>query len=381
MLSGFVVLSQNNQLVVEGTIIDESGLTIPYAAVSVQGKTVGTTSTDEGTFNLILTKEHESDSLVISSMGYETKKIKIDEYLILEDFNIVLVEIVTTLDEAKVMYAKDFVEEAINRLKENTISETHLLNILYRRASIEDYKAKFLVEHYMKILDKGPSASTFKKLEVVEARKSADYRILKRKQIMHAINYMIDHNPLRDKNSLKNYSWERIGESSYDGEEIVIVEGRNEKSNFVKLYIGLDTYKVYRINTSFSNALFVYQKNAEGKLYLNYHSREWNKPKKRALEPSTIRALGKNAPTSVLVAYRQEVYVLGLETDKDMFDIKPRESHDIDMGDLVIEYNPEFWKNISLPPDTEFFKKIKLELTEIFGVPLEQQFQYVNNSK
>ena len=41
-------------------------------------------------------------------------------------------------------------------------------------------------------------------------------------------------------------------------------------------------------------------------------------------------------------------------------------------------YNEEFWKNLSLPPETAFYKKIKAELESNYGVPLETQFKFVN---
>jgi hypothetical protein len=48
------------------------------------------------------------------------------------------------------------------------------------------------------------------------------------------------------------------------------------------------------------------------------------------------------------------------------------------MADVNLPYNPTFWGNLSLPPDTAFYKKIKAELESNFGVPLETQFKYAN---
>ena len=53
--------------------------------------------------------------------------------------------------------------------------------------------------------------------------------------------------------------------------------------------------------------------------------------------------------------------------------------YDKDMAEINLPYNPVFWKNLSLPPDTAFYKKIKAELESNFGVPLETQFKVVNN--
>ena len=48
------------------------------------------------------------------------------------------------------------------------------------------------------------------------------------------------------------------------------------------------------------------------------------------------------------------------------------------MGDIKIPYNETFWKHLSLPPDTSFFKKIKKELESIYNVPLAEQYKHSN---
>lgn len=378
LLFSISIFSQRKNIDVEGIITDEYEMTIPYAAISIEGTSIGTSSTDEGGFNLVLSSSNIESFLVVSSLGFQTAQIKIKDFLALEKKVIVLKESVNLLDDVEVKNAEFYIKEAIKRLKENTISKTHLLKILYRRASIEDGQAKFLVEHYMKVLDRGPSAYTVKKIEVVEGRKSADYRIAKKKQHSHAINYMVKHNPLRNNLSLKEFEWEKAGNSSYDGEEVVIIEGRNGEKNFRRFYIGFDTYKIYKIESSVSSAVFVYKKNVDGKLYLSYHTRAWNQPREIKLPESTRKLMGKNAPESIMVAYRQEVYVVGMETDKDKMKINSFGGFGSDLGDVKVKYNSVFWKNFSIPPDTKFFKKIKKELEENFGVPLEKQFQYSN---
>jgi len=37
-----------------------------------------------------------------------------------------------------------------------------------------------------------------------------------------------------------------------------------------------------------------------------------------------------------------------------------------------------FWKNISLPPETKFYKENISELESLYGVSIETQFQYSN---
>lgn len=378
MICTITVFSQSKKIDLEGVIVDEFEMTIPYAAITIEGTSVGTSSTDEGGFYLSLSESDLEGVILVSSMGFESTQIGVKDFLALEQKVIVLKEIVTSLSNIDVKNADYYIRQALDKLKENTVSNTHMLKMLYRRASIEDNQAKFLVEHYMKVLDKGPSSSSVKKIEVAQVRKSADYRIAKDKQHDHAINYMVKHNPLRTGFALGEFEWERIGDSSYDGEDVVIIEGRKGKNNFRRFYIGFDTYKIYKVETSISNAVFIYKKNAEGKLYLSYHNRAWNQPRKKKLEESTRKLMGKNAPESIMVAFRQEVYVLGIEIEKKKMQVKLYPVVPTDMGDVQVKYDFGFWRGLSVPPDTEFFKKIKKELEESYGVPLEKQFQYAN---
>ena len=46
---------------------------------------------------------------------------------------------------------------------------------------------------------------------------------------------------------------------------------------WLRLYIGIDTFAVYKVESSNLNSLWVYKKNPDGKIVLNYHNRTWNK--------------------------------------------------------------------------------------------------------
>ena len=43
-------------------------------------------------------------------------------------------------------------------------------------------------------------------------------------------------------------------------------------------------------------------------------------------------------------------------------------------------YKQYFWNNLSLPPETTFYKKNIGELEGLFGVPVETQFKYSNSN-
>lgn len=364
--------SQENKIEIDGILLDETNFPIPYAAIGISEKYIGTTSTEDGEFSMLISNNELKDSLSISCLGYNTIKIKVQDYLNQNEKKIVLIESVFEMDEIKLLSPLDYVINALKNLKENTISTPHKIEMLYRRAATEGGKSKFFVENYIKIRDRGP-AYPLGVVEVAEARKSADYRIWKRTQWTHSINYMASGNPLRPSEkqpNLKKYKWIKIGDSSYEGEDVIIVEGvGNEKWKTIKLFIGIDTYKVYRIEKQ--KALYVYQKHQNGKLYLSYYANEWGFGRDMIPEKYWNTEAEK-------MSYRLEAFVYNIETDKKK--IKVNSFGDkTDMGSIDLPYHAEFWKNLSMPPDTKFYKKIKSELESNFGVSLEKQFELVNN--
>ena len=369
--------SQKKDIEINGLIVDETNYPIPYAAVGIPSKYIGAASTEDGTFNLLVSKSNVTDSLEVSSIGYETFKIKVQDFINQKDKTIIIKEDIVSLDEVKLLKSSDYIKLALKSRRKTTITKPHQLNILYRRFSDEDGKARFLVEHYMNVLDYGPQTGEYSGEEIVAGRKSADYRFLKKKMNGHPINVIPRFNPLRAGIRIKDYKWSKKGDTSYDGEDIIIVEGRLEKNNkqWHRFYIGMKSYGVYKIESSILSSLYVYKKDNEGKLHLSYHTRTRNG--KIKLSDTQKKVLNTSVNT-VKESYKHEVYVLGIERNRDIVYSGNYIRNKGDIGDLKVNYNPDFWKNLNLPPESTFYKKSVEQLESIFGVPLETQFRAVN---
>lgn len=373
----FPIHSQKN-IKLNGLVVDENNEPIPYAAIGIPSKSLGTATTEEGTFLLFVSKNNLSDFLEVSSIGFETFKIKVQDFINLKEKKIVIKEAVMSLDEIVLSKKpKDYAKLAIKKLWKTTINDEHQLNILYRRFSVEEGKARFLVEHYINVLDKGPLEGKFLGVEIVAARKSADYRFVKKKLKGHPINVITRFSPLRNDFRLIDYNWKRKGDTSYDGEDVLIVEGRFKGNNrrFVRLYVGMDTYGVYRVETSILSALYVYKKDADGKLHLSYHNRTRNG---KVFINSKQKAILGTDKEFVNESYKHEVFVLGVKKDSKTINASEYKTFNEDIGDIKANYNASFWENFSLPPATKFYKKSVKELEAIYGVSLKDQFKAVN---
>ena len=64
-----------------GKVIDQNGYEVPYAAVGILQKNIGTTSTEDGTFYFRVTNNELEDNLTISSLGFSNFSIKIKDFL------------------------------------------------------------------------------------------------------------------------------------------------------------------------------------------------------------------------------------------------------------------------------------------------------------
>lgn len=388
LISGLNVTLGQEEIEIKGTVYDEFDDPIPYAAVGIPSKYIGTSTNDEGQFSLKLKQDNLSDTLEISSIGYKTYKIKIQDFISQKISDIKLEEEVTSLDAVVIVNPADLVKDALKRLRKTTLSSKHQIDMLYRRSSVENGKTRFMVEHYLNLIDYGPTDLKIDQIGIAEARKSADYRFAFKKQPVHAVNIMAQINPLRQNIYVKDYKWEKLDFTSYDGEDVLIVKGtkRDQKNfkedNWIKFYIGMETYAIYKVDVSryaskFSNltAFYIYKKDSKGKLVLSYHNRQAN----FRTPISEVKQKQLNLKTkNVVSSYRHEAIVLNIESDKKKINPRNVVYHRTDIGDYEIAYNPDFWKTIALPPDTKFYKKSVAELESIYGVSLETQFEAVN---
>ncbi|WP_225035819.1 carboxypeptidase-like regulatory domain-containing protein [Winogradskyella sp. SM1960] len=383
ILLSFSVQSQNKTLKIEGVVLDEAELSIPYAAVSITSKYIGTSTNEDGHFYLELSKKHELDTLEVSSIGFLTSKIVVKEFLELKEKVITLKEDIVSLDEVNIMNPQQYVELAFKNLKKNTVSSVHELKILNRFFAVEEDKAKFFIEHYLKIKDVGPSRSShIRRIDILEGRRSADYRMFKDANMgrIYPLNFMTRIDPLRRGISIKDFKWTKLGDTSYDGEDIVIIQGVNQvekRKNYLDpvLYIGIDSYKVYKTRNKASNVVYIYKKNEDGKLYLSYH----NHYTRRYMDLTEAqKRLLKTTDKDVKLSKRNEVIVLGIEMDKKKIDVGNTDLHRTKMEEVDVKYNAHFWNTVNLPPATDYFKKSIKELESNFGIPIETQFELVN---
>ena len=384
LLFNYITVFAQESTAIMGKIVDQNGYEVPYAAIGILTKNIGSTSTEDGTFYFRVPAHVLEDTLTVSSLGFSTFSIKVKDFLNLPKKEIVLEEKTTALSEVVVNSVTYYVKNALKQLKTNTVSKNHQLNILYRRWSVEDNLCRFFIEHSINAIDRGPS-SYMVRFSVDHARTSADYRFVKNEQKIHALKYMEFNNPLRKGIGVNKYNWNKVGDSSYDNEDVIIAKGEMGNNETIWLYIGMDSYRIYKLEMEkkpkigkLLTASYIYKRNNKGLLYLSYHQREWEGA--APLPENVKRAMksaGKEVRKYIPIGYRHEVYVLDIEENKSRFS-NGEVLGDRDMTQYKTDYNTSFWKTLSIPPNTRFYNKNINDLVDMYGVPLEDQFKYSN---
>ena len=379
------VLVAQNYIVIEGVVYDEYNYPIPYASVGIVAKNIGTSSTEEGSFKFYVTQDELSDTIEISSIGFQSLEITVQDFISKKDKTFVLKEMITELGEVSIERPRDIVKKAMKRLKQNTISDKHKLGLLYRRWSVEDDICRYFIEQYIDVLDRGPS-SYIQGFDVKHSRNSSDYRFLKNEQDRHALKFMEQNNPLRNGPPMSSYSWKKIDDTFYENEDVIVLQGTMRNGNTITFYIGFDTFKIYKIekNTIAMSrgkrltGLYIYKNNNKGKLYLSYHKREWQgaMPTPEHIKRAMAQA-GEKQRKYIPMSYRHEIFVLDLEDGQAKIKFQG-ETEQKDMTLYKIPYNQSFWDNLSIPPRTKFYDKNIGELESLYGVPIDTQFQYSN---
>ena len=384
IINSIPVFAQN-KINIQGVVYDEFDYPIPYASIGIVKKNIGTSSTEEGSFKFYVTNNELSDIIEISSIGFESFEISVQDFINLSDKTFVLKEMITELGEVSIESPRNIVRKALKKLKDNTLSDKHKLGVLYRRWSVEDNICRYFIEQYIDVLDRGPW-SYIQAFDVLHSRNSSDYRFLKNEQNIHAIKYMEQNNPLRSGPPMSSYTWKKIDDTFYENEDVIVLQGTMRNGNNITFYVGFDTNKIYKIEKDITSmkigksltALYIYKNNNKGELYLSYHNREWNGsvPTPDHVKRAMLQA-GERERKYIPISYRHEIFVLNLE-DKDGKIKVDGETVQKDMTLYKIPYDKDFWNNLSIPPETKFYRKNIGELESLYGVPIKTQFEYSN---
>ncbi len=391
---------QANRIVLTGKVIEKATQEpLPYATVSIRGKSIGVVTNQLGEFTFNFSDQYLNDTLMISMMGYETYMCVIKN---LEDRDrlffqlamktIILNEIVITDKE---LSPKKIIEKAIRNIKLNYPQEPYVLDGFYRDFKKENEKYIALLEAAVSIYDKGytshdPKQKDYLKEEVYinEIRKSKavnykakvykDVNLLGEVMTTNDVRY-VNHRALdvkRNKYELEKYIYQ-------DGQLVYVIKTDYpwlnrifiDAQSFAILKIEMDARwegaekNEWKMNDSIMNRTTFIKKTLkfkmyEGKYFLEYMNYSWR-----------IEGFKKGSDKILFISdFYQELLVNSVISQNVR---KPGPENRMST-DKIVElqtkpYNENFWKTYNIIQESPLNKRIIRDLEE--AEVLEVQFK------
>lgn len=176
---------------------------IESASVYVKNTTIGTVTNADGNFVVQVPNENIKDTLVISSIGYSTFKVPIENFD--AELPIYLDEQVASLDEVLIeaeirpKTGNDIVLRALEELSETMPDSSYLQKGFLRHKERNKKEFKWLIESAISVYDSGyvSSSKNNLKINVDQVRKSYDLRV---------VDSMFSFNSYVNQNSKKKYT-------------------------------------------------------------------------------------------------------------------------------------------------------------------------------
>lgn len=202
MLFAFSTFAQTE---VKNKILDFAMLApIESASIYVKNTTIGTVSNSDGKFVLQIPKENAKDTLVISSIGYKSYKIPVDEFD--NTMEIYLDEDVASLDEiiliaeTRPKTGNEIVLKAMKKLAVNLPDSAYIQKGFLRHKERNKVEFKWLIESAITVYDSGFAANSadYLKINVDQVRKSYDLR-----DVDSIFNYVAYNNQNAKRSRLK----------------------------------------------------------------------------------------------------------------------------------------------------------------------------------
>jgi len=177
---GFIGFSQTE---IKNKVLDTlDSYPIGSASVYIKNTTIGTVTNIDGNFLLQVPKKHENDTLIISSIGYSTYKIPINEFdaskeIFLKEEEASLDEVLL-IAESRPTTGNEIVLKAIERLERNMPDSSYIQKGFLRHKERNKLEFKWLIESAITVYDSGytSKSSEYLKINVDQVRKSYDLR-------------------------------------------------------------------------------------------------------------------------------------------------------------------------------------------------------------
>ncbi len=396
-----------------GIILEEgSDKPIPFVNVWITHTPLGTSTNGDGGFEIKIPQRlaNNQHTLSISSIGYQTRKIKIPPLLEASPVTIRLKSNVTNLSGVVVQSermkkknanrARKLVQDALRRISRNYPKNPYGLNTFYRHYCSENDNYVRLIEAAVDIYS---PKNDFQPKEVPDERLAFKIRQLRRSfdftenaRIFHpaiSLNYLWTnditgftyHNPLSE--ALTNYEFQIIDTTNLDQEKVYVVTFSDQRTGNLKpqtWYKG--TLYIIKKDLAFVRTEIHEIKEKVGvrdSVYSSIIKRVNFKPFKskyfvdRLTSEVNVLHATMDSTRAIIDTLRHksriEMIANNIHTeDPEIFEGKEPRKRDL----RKIEYDSTFWQHYTVLKATALEAKIIADLSD--KISLQQQFKTIN---
>ena len=249
VIGGNIVIFEKKDQPEEQKMINISGVvrdaaqknTLPFASVSINNSALGTISNENGRFELSVSQDFESDTLIISYLGYEAKKIPLSQLSNGTNHDINLSQYTYGLGEVLVtpVETEKIVRESITRIRSQYFNKSNVYKAFYRESYYSDSAFISRDEAVLNIYNSGNSDFTKNKMSILEGRKIVSknqYDVLLKLRggpfnIMD-LDFANRHKEFLSNFATKYYDFTYAGKDSTDGYVYLVInfEKKNPQS-------------------------------------------------------------------------------------------------------------------------------------------------------
>jgi hypothetical protein len=249
--------AQETFISLRGKLVDNmSKGPIPYASIYIKGKSIGTTTNNEGRFLFHLPSIFSQDTLIISVIGYNLFKSSV--LLMRERENVVelkqgsmLLNEVTIRASKKELPGKDIVKKAVARIPENYPMKPFAIEGFLRDLQKENDKPVALLEAAIRFYYKDYNPG-YEEVEIIEVKKSLNKR--------HPVNGTYDRQnsifDLMEDNYMKHRfgpintrGWKFNVDSilTYSKKTVYKISGTKSANESARMYIDSDDFSIIKL--------------------------------------------------------------------------------------------------------------------------------------
>lgn len=395
IISTSPLFAQSN-ITLEGTIIDaKTKDPLPFSHIYFENTSFGTVANADGIFQLVFPMSYLEKRIVVSSMGFKSAKLTVEDFNHLKDGQIKLEESPIQLEGIIISTytAKEIWKKAIKQYNKLYSTPDYRAQGFYRTTFQEDGYFTRLLEAAVNIHG-GGSPKSRPDIEYVEMRKSEDLRQNIWKIYDGYLEHLVYNHPIRSRynfltgSGMNRYEFE-ITEQLYRDEDLYykINATGPEKGMFdVEMLIRDRDYAIFQITVFFhpensNNFSWAWEYREEAKFYCDWQTSIYEYDEfegKMFLKRSSWHRKGKviereSGETLFLTESIDELLITKIDLGVFPKSNKvPEEVQNVYEMANYFEYNPKFWQSYNRPVDSEYFKTAKSKMEGY--MPLEEQY-------